>query len=53
MNNLEAPSINTRSGMPGAHSTRQPRRREGAGAGAGAEQPHHEVSPGLRLRPRP
>lgn len=54
--NLEAPSINTRSGMPGAHSTRQPHRREGAGAGA--EEPHHEVSPGLwlwpwRLRPLP
>lgn len=52
MNNLEAPSINTRSGMSGAHSTRQPHRRQGAGAAA--EEPHHEVSPGLpRLWPPP
>lgn len=40
MNNLEAPSINTRSGMPGAHSIRQPPRR--------AEKPHHELHRGLR-----
>lgn len=51
MNNLEAPSINTRSGMLGAHSTRQPHRREGAGDGA--EKPNHEVYPGLWLRPWP
>lgn len=44
VNNLEAPSINTRSGMPGAHSTRRPllllRRRDGAEE----EEPHHELS---------
>lgn len=51
MNNLEAPSINTRSGMPGAHSTRQPHRREGAGDRA--EKPNHEVYPGLWLWPWP
>lgn len=37
--------------MPGAQSPRQPRRREGAGAGA-EQKAHHEVFPGLRLCPR-